>query len=494
MKKSFFWTIVAIVALLAVTAWGRGQQVERRALENHLLAQYQRSFYDLTTQVENLEVLLGKSLVANGEQSVAILSKIMLEADAAQENLTNLPVSEVTVARTAKFLTQVGDYASTLAKQVAGGDKISVQDRETLEKLYHQAINLSRDMHNVEAEVSDGSIHMVEMIKEGRRVLPRESSQTMTESFSTVDQEMQRYPTLVYDGPFSDHLEKRGPASDLGERITPGEAVKKALSFAGKSPGEGYTAKVLGSIEANIPSFKVEIRRKTKNGNKPNARNIPVITAAVSKMGGRVVWMLSPSGGIADTKVVNSSVAAGSSNAGSIACNSDLGGTISVAGTRLDRDVNDLAKKAERFLARRGYSSVELTGYRRGEGLVVFNFAPVEKGIILYPDNLKVTTATGDGSITAFDASGYLLSHRDREFPTPKLTQAEAKSKICPDLKVKGGRLVVLPLPNGEERFVYEFRGVADDNQTFFVYVNAMDGREENILRIISNQEGVFNM
>ncbi|MDP3049832.1 MAG: germination protein YpeB, partial [Eubacteriales bacterium] len=111
------WTIpVAVLALLFVVsfAWGLDQSRTRVQMENFLNNEYQRSFYDTLSQVRGLEVLLGKSLAVCGDsEDTRLFAEIYQQALAAQSNLTRLPVEGIAVARTTKFLNQVGDFSSS---------------------------------------------------------------------------------------------------------------------------------------------------------------------------------------------------------------------------------------------------------------------------------------------------------------------------------------------------------------------------------------------
>ena len=53
--------------------------------------------------------------------------------------------------------------------------------------------------------------------------LDKESTGYMDNSFQKIDQQMQKYPTLVYDGPF-DHMELWNPKDLSGKAITEEDA------------------------------------------------------------------------------------------------------------------------------------------------------------------------------------------------------------------------------------------------------------------------------
>lgn len=131
--------------------------------------------------------------------------------------MNQLPVSDVLTGRTAKFLTQVGDYAYFLLQQTAQGQNKSDQQWGTLSRLYHQSADLNMELHNLEARIADGKLYLSELTRETARSMKKEGPRLANSYFLAIEKHMESFPTLIYDGPFSNHLEKRLPG-DLPER------------------------------------------------------------------------------------------------------------------------------------------------------------------------------------------------------------------------------------------------------------------------------------
>jgi spore germination protein len=62
-RKWIIPLVLGILAIGAVALWGNTQRLANRNTEIFLDNKYQRAFFDLTNQVQNLEVLLSKSMV-----------------------------------------------------------------------------------------------------------------------------------------------------------------------------------------------------------------------------------------------------------------------------------------------------------------------------------------------------------------------------------------------------------------------------------------------
>lgn len=124
--RRYWLTGLLTIALIVTGAWGYNQYQINRQNRIMLENEHQRSFYNLVENVENLSVLTSKSIVSGSpRQNIRLLSDIWWQANFAQDNLGQLPLSHVTLTRTQRFLTQLGDYAYTMAKNNADGRPMS---------------------------------------------------------------------------------------------------------------------------------------------------------------------------------------------------------------------------------------------------------------------------------------------------------------------------------------------------------------------------------
>ncbi len=445
---------IGIIFLGGIIYWGYHQFTVRKQLEIALTNKYYRSFYDTLSNIQNVEVLLSKLLVAQAPQlDSQILMEIWQRANAAQTNLNQLPLPDISLSRTAKFLTQVGDYAYSLAKKVSLGQEKNAQEWETLQKLYKKASTLNVDLQDIERQIASGKLHLSELSRQTGRVLQRKETGLASRNFQQVEEHMKGMPTLIYDGPFSDHLEKSQPKGLTGSKITVDQARKKALGFIDRRYAqENYAVERVSISKGKIRAYNVEIASRLPNFQER-------VTVAVSETGGHVLWY------------------ANARNVGP---------------EKLT--LRQAREKAQQFLIRRGYTNLVPTYHEQGGGLAVFNFAATQNGVLLYPDQIKLTVALDNGQILGLEATGYLMTHHRRDLPQPRLTAAQARKKLSPHLKnVTGGHLALIPVGADKEKLVYEFRGELDKD-TFLVYINALDGKEEQVLRLVRNTEGVLTL
>lgn len=444
--------VIGVLLLGSFFYWSYQQFTIRKQLEIALNNKYYRAFYDLLENVQNVEVLLSKVLVAQTtEQDSKIFTQIWQRANAAQTNLNQLPLPDITTGRTSKFLTQVGDYSYSLLDKVATGEAKKEKEWENLRKLYQQTATLNTELQDMERKIAEGKLYMSELARQTGWLIQKEGPKLANRNFQEVEKHLKSFPTLIYDGPFSDHLEKRTPKGLTGKKISVAEAGDYALRFIDRRPGTNYTVARTRPSEGKISAYHIEITAAPPQAGQG-------ITVAISRQGGRLLWYTS-------TRNIDQD-------------------KISIAAAR---------EKARKFLAQKGYQNMAPIYYEQGGGMAIFNFAAVQDGIILYPDQIKVTVALDNGQVLGVEAKDFLMTHHRRTLPIPRLMPSQARAKLSTHLKnVSGGRLALIPTGVEEEKLTYEFRGQLD-NDTFLIYINALNGKEEQVLRLVRNKEGILS-
>jgi spore germination protein len=148
---------------------------------------------------------------------------------------------------------------------------------------------------------------------------------------------------------------------------------------------------------------------------------------------------------------------------------------------------------AKKFLADRRIMNMEATYVleQQNTGVVIFEYK--QDSVLVYPDLMKVKVALDNGEITGFEGTGFVMNHMERKLPKPKINEEEAMAKVNPDLKIVSKRLALIPLETLQEVLAYEFKGQLKGD-TFIVYINALTGAEERILRVIDTNGGPVTM
>jgi len=429
--------------------WGFDQYRKNMQYHLYLENQFQRMFYDLLVDIENVQVNLAKLMVSGTpKQNVMTFSEIRSLCYDAQEKLSQLPIDHTNVSKTQKFLSQVGDYSMALSRKNLEGKPLSTEEMKTLQELHRYSNILSQQLISLQKEMAQNGIKIGELVQKGNKRLRKANQNMLTTNFLNVEEKMQKYPKLIYDGPFSEHIEQQ-KTNLQGKNITSQQAQKIAASFL---EDQKYRAEEIGEIQNNrIPGYLIAL-----NPVQDRERNHSEISMAVSKKGGKIIWMLN---------------------------NREIG----KAKISEEQGI-EIAKK---FLKKKGYPNMLPTYFEKNDGQLLINFAYQEDGIIIYTDLIKVKVGLDKGDIVGFEAAGYLHNHRARNLDLPKISEEEAQKRINVFAEPSKPRLAIIPTEGGKEVLCYEFK-VQFGQDIFLVYIDANSGEEQKILQVLIQGEGIL--
>ncbi|MFO7153671.1 MAG: germination protein YpeB [Caldicoprobacter oshimai] len=440
-------TIVLAVALIVVGLWGYNQYLQNLEYRNYMENLYQKSFFELVGQIGDIETKLSKLMVSGDQgQSMMLLSDVWRQADAAQVNLGQLPLGHLSLIKTSKFINQLADYCYYLTKKVGRDQTISVEEMNNLQKLHNSCARLNDELKVLVDNINSGGVKWGEIRQaKVKQELNEDAENLIERQFMRIERTGIDYPTLIYDGPFSETLQQKRDIRIQGQAIDQKKAEEIAADFVGRD----RVAEINNGPQttADIETWGVYIKPKNGNG---------TIFLSVSKRGGKVVNMIS------DGEIKSARIS-----------------------------VEEARRSAERFLSQKGYRSMVPTYSQKFDGTLVINFAYKQGDVIVYPDLIKVKVSLEDGSIVGFDARNYLIAHKERDIKPPRLSLDEARKLVNPNLKIKSEGLAIIPTESGGEKLCYEFRGeYGGDN--FIVYIDANNGKEVNILKIIDTANGTL--
>ncbi|WP_207750644.1 germination protein YpeB [Anaeromonas gelatinilytica] len=451
-KKAIIPTILAI-AILATGVWGYNQYRMRNYYEDQLINQYQRIFYDMKDNVETVQTSLSKSLVSASEESdILLLSQIYQQAYFAHDKLSQLPIGHENLAKTEKFLNQVADYSYSLIGRYIKGDKLDDKERQTLFRLQDYTEQLTAELQEAHDEILTGDLTMFK-IREGEKDKIGEANEDILDAQMQKyeEEQMTEYPELIYDGPFSDQVLNVEPKGLGEDTVNEKEARKIALDFLGiKNPKDvNMFNKGESTGSSNIDAYTFSITPDNEGES---------IIIGVSIQGGKVVWM-------ENSKEVE------------------------------DKNISEkeALKIAKEFLDENGYTSMQANYSTKYDNSILFNFVYEQDGIPMYTDLIKVKVSLDDGEIIGIDAANFLKSNHERDLPKPKITEEEARDNVRIGFDIENVRLAVIPDRGNNDLLCYEFSGTYKGSD-FIVYINALDGRQEDILQIIQDENGTLMM
>ena len=449
-KKGHMLSIIIVLTIaiigLAIVMFNSQKQYLQTS-ENS----YNSAFFQLTDYVQNVETYLAKSLISTTpEHGAETLTNLWREANLAQTYLSMLPVESQELENTEKFLNQVSDYSYSLSRKNIYNEGLSDEDLKNLKELHQYSQELQNSLEQLSDDLNSGRVEWKQLQNKGTVAFAQQVS-SLSDSFSQMEDNFHEYSGLIYDGAFSEHITNRERRGLTGEEIDNETAKSKVEEFL-KSSNEGIKVKNISELglseNATIPSYDFSI--ETEEGNN--------INMAISKKGGHVVYMNS-------NRDVNTEVIS-------------------------QEEANE---KGKEFLKEKGFDNMQETYYLKQEGVVTINYAYKQEEVVVYPDLIKVKVALDNGEILGIETTGYLNNHTEREITKVKIGKEEAKKTLNKDLQIESEGLAIIPTEWESELLCYEFKGKVEDRE-FFVYINAENGREEDILIITNTPNGTLTM
>ncbi len=408
----------------------------------------QRAFSNLVTSVSNLDSALQKGIYSNSPSMLSSLSaQIWRESTNARASLAQMPLTEINLDKTQKFIAQTGEYAYTVLRKASSGEPLSDEDRKMLATLSGTADKLAVSLAELKSKFDDGALKLGQKQSDGAfsaQAAEQETAQDGT--FDALEGDFPEYATLIYDGPYSDHIEKLEPLFIKGKpEVSAEDAKKKAAAFLKVDPGKLSSS---GESDGKIKTYTFTL--PSENGE---------VSVDVTKAGGYILQAIDSRDG--GEKMLSA---------------------------------EEAVKKAVAILDTLGFPNMKESYYTEYESIVTVNFAAEEDNVILYPDLIKVSVSLNDGSLRSIDAYGYIMNHKARDLPSPKVSAESVSGSVNNGLRVLSTNLAVIPTNGKNEVLCYEIKCENPEKKHYIVYINAETGAEEDILILLEDENGTLAM
>ncbi len=437
-------TIFLVIILCLIAVLINKQEEAKQASENS----YNMAFYELVDYVQNVETFLAKSLISSTpEHGAETLTNVWREANLAQAYLSRLPIESQELENTEKFLNQVSDYSYSLSRKNIYNESLSDDDLNNLKTLHSYSVELENTLNQLSDDINQGRIKWNELTNKGQTTFAQQVSTSSLDGFSNLEENFHEYSGLIYDGAFSEHITSVEKKGLTGEDINEETAKQKVIEFIGNKDIKEIES--LGYAEnAVIPQYNFSVKTNSEEN----------VNISISKTGGHIIYMNS------------------------------------------NRDVNteiisqeEANQKGKEFLINHGFADMKETYYLKQDGIVTINYAYTQNNVVVYSDLIKVKVALDNGEILGIETTGYLNNHTQRDTSNVKISAEQAKNSLNKDLEVNYEGLAIIPTEYKTEILCYEFKGKVEDKD-FLVYINATNGREEDILMIINTPNGTLTM
>jgi len=422
-------TIFSLFLLVTAVIFAARNYFMGRNYRRDLEYSYSRALGELSESLEEMSLALTKSEYCTTPTLQLELSTAIISAGSTAKSAAGaLPFSTERAAAVEEMISACQDYSLYAARKLAYGEVFSDDDHETLSLMgtYTQKLLDGVDRIRLELDETQGSIGKTERLLNNTLDIPESS---FDDSLSETAEEMNSFPVLLYDGPFSDHITNMKPAYLEGKsEVTEEEAIRIAANFLEIST-DGLTCDRV--TEGTMPVYQVR-------GNN--------ISVNVTKQGGVVSWAK-----------ISASVPDGY-----------LG-------------YEEALEFAENFMEEAGLPDMEESYFAISDNTCTINFSAEQGDILLYPDLVKVTVELNQGGVLEYNAEGFIMNHRRRTETSPVISKNQAREKISPLLTVKDEKLAIIPTPGKYEVLCWEFTCESEDGTGVLVYINAETGLEQQM-------------
>ncbi len=300
---------------------------------------------------------------------------------------------------------------------------LSEVDKQIMAEMYTAIVTVKSSLENVQDEIMDGNTLLSSVGSE---------LNYLGDSFKNISHASIAVPELIYDGPFSDGLNDKQVKFVEGlTEISKEEGAKIIENAIGKATFSGEIKEGIPSYIYTLDDYEDSEVRLTKKGGKMYSLNRYVETEDTLKTD------------------------------------------------------EEYIKAGGDFLKKLGYNDMQAVWISNNNSTVYINYAYTIEGVVCYPDLMIVKLAADTMQVVGLEGQNYIYNHIERTLATP-VEESTARAILSKSLNIKSARLAVIPTEWNTEILTYEYV-CEKDNQTYYIYVDALSPKEVNILRVIDD-------
>lgn len=466
----FVIPLMLVAALIVLGFWGNAQKARAEGLRRNNEDIYTQAYTELTDSVNSMNNALAKLLVSNSNANLALtFDELWKECGTITALMGRIPQSHAKNCELTRFLAQTGDYARQLSASLMGGQNIDGTDREQLSRLLEAGERVHSELSEC---LTRGDIPLAAIDGEAYFEFDEQEAAETGE----------KYPTLVYEGPFSNSTEQREPSGLSGEDIDEEAAKTAALSFI---DGGALIETSHGLSEGKLPYYGFTLLLE-------NGRNADI---AITKRGGMLLYLNE---------------------------NSSLDGE--ARNEKPDaKTLETMENIGREYLKNHNFGEFEPTYVKFYDDSVLIDFVAVmnvkcvetEKSVFepseadtaarpkpkragaykvkLYPDLVKIRISRDDMRVVGVDARNLLFNRRQRDLDTGLISEERAAAGLFKDAGASRGGLALIPMDDNTERLCYEFL-CSLSGRDYIVYIDAYTGEEVRVLRLIDDENGTLTV
>lgn len=396
---------------------------------------YKKNYFELVDNANNVDMKISKLLATDNEDYQAkMLTEIAQASYDMQNNVAVLPLSNDNILESVQFINQMSGYTQVLEEKIAKGGSLSESDLKTLNEMHESLTEMKRYLNRMSEKMLNG----YNILKASSRMSGEYDEFSI--DFAQIKADDTDYPSMIYDGPFSDSVVNSKVKGLSGNEISKEEAYKRVDDMFKNISALKYD----GQTDGKFSTYNFTLTNS--DGQK--------LYVQVTKIGGHV---LTVSGNVdSDERFI---------------------------------DMAKAEKIALDFAKANGVKDADVVWKEELKSQAYFNITPKQGNIVLYPDLVKVKVDMKHGDVIGYDAISYFTNHTKRSLTEGGIGIDLAREKVDKSFDIKNQRLVLAPLDYNREVLCYEFE-TERNGATYYLYYNATTGIQENVLKVVNTEDG----
>ncbi|UOQ85898.1 germination protein YpeB [Gracilibacillus salinarum] len=433
----FRWLFITVlsIGIIGVSVWGYQEHQEKNAVLIQAENTYQRSFHDLTYNLDLLHDKIGSTLAMNTrEQLSPQLAEIWRLTSMAHNDVGQLPLTLMPFNKTEEFLSQMGNFSYRTSIRDLESEPLSDDEVGTLESLYEMSGEIESELRKVQNMVLNDNLRWMD-VQLALVNNDEQADNTIIDGFKTVEKTVEGFEEGKLNASLMGTSSDKDGFSILGEsKITEEEAKQKMKDFLELEDETELTIAATGK-GANVPMFSGSFKESERTG----------------------YIDITQQGGYPASLMINREV------------------------TDVKISLHEAMNIAKDYVSKLDLANeVAMVESNQYDNVGVFQFVPNVNNVWIYPDALQVKVALDNGDVLGFVAKDYLENYHERDIADPAITEEEARDKVNPNLEIQENHLAIIEDDMGEEVLTYVFLGTLNQD-TYRIFINADNGNEVRV-------------
>lgn len=260
-KARFFTATIIVLAVLTLVTGYYALKLKNQ-YDNMNNNNYTEAFSNLVNYVNSVENYLAKSMISkSSEHAAETLTQIWRDSNLAMVYLSRINLNDDGLLQTEKFLNQVSDYSYSLSRKNISGEELTEDDLKNLKSLYDYSVSLETTLNQLSEDLYNGEINW-ESFQNNSQMKFAQSVDSFS-VFSNIDENLNNYEGLIYDGAYSDHVDKAEKLGLTGYNISEATAEETVKDFFKELEVENVEKNAFLE-NATIPAYDFSVSLKDR--------------------------------------------------------------------------------------------------------------------------------------------------------------------------------------------------------------------------------------